>query len=92
MRLLLPSWRLRFFGTGTPLRLLYGDSRLASPRYDLVLLAPRLVGVEGSELVLPGERPLTAGGAAMRSGSWFWIGLGVAVIVLLALLVRLLRG
>ncbi|MBP9145857.1 MAG: DUF3999 family protein [Thermoanaerobaculia bacterium] len=91
-RLLLPSWRLRFFGTGTPLRLLYGDSRLAPPRYDLELLAPRLVGVEGRELVLPDERPLAAGNTPMRSGRWFWIGLGGAVLVLLALLARLLRG
>ncbi len=91
-RLLLPSWQLRFFGTGQALRLLYGDSRLAPPRYDLALLAPRLVGVEGSELALPEEQRLSAAVEAVRSGMWFWLGLAGAVLVLLALLVRLLRG
>ena len=91
-RLLLPSWRLRFFGTGQPLRLLYGDPGLAAPRYDLELLAPRLVGVEGSELALPAERLLPAGADPVSSGRWFWLGLIGAVVVLLALLVRLLRG
>ncbi len=91
-RLLLPSWRIRFFGTGVPLRLLYGDPRLAAPRYDLALLGPRLVGVEGSELALPEERTLASGDDAMRSGRWFWFALAGAVVVLLALLARLLRG
>lgn len=91
-RLLLPSWQLRFFGTGLPLRLLYGEPRLASPRYDLALLAPRLVGVEGDELALPAERPLAAGSDSPSSGRWFWFGLVAAVVVLLGLLVRLLRG
>ena len=91
-RLLLPSWQLRFFGTGQPLRLLYGDRRLAPPRYDLALLAPRLVGVEGSELALPAERPLATSGDPVASGRWFWFGLVGAVGVLLLLLVRLLRG
>lgn len=92
-RLLLPSWQLRFFGTGQPLRLLYGDPRLAPPRYDLSpLLAPRLVGVDGRELTLPAERPLAAAGDSVASGRWFWFGLVGAVVVLLVLLVRLLRG
>ena len=91
-RLLLPSWRLRFFGTGRPLRLLYGDPRLAPPRYDLALLGPRLVGVEGSELALPEERALPSGDDPIRSGRWFWFALAGAVVVLLALLARLLRG
>ncbi len=91
-RLLLPSWRLRFFGAGSGLRLLYGDPALAAPRYDLALLAPRLVGVEGAEMVLPGERALTSADTTARSGRWFWIGLVGAVAVLLGLLARLLRG
>lgn len=92
VRLLLPSWQLRFFGTGQPLRLLYGDPRLAPPRYDLALLAPRLVGVEGRALALPAEQPLAAAGDPVASGRWFWFGLVAAVVVLLGLLVRLLRG
>ncbi|MFN7941165.1 MAG: DUF3999 family protein [Thermoanaerobaculia bacterium] len=89
-RLLLPSWQLRFFATGGPLRLLYGDPALASPRYDLELLAPRLVGVEGEDLALPAERALATAERGARSGAWFWIGLVAAVLALLALLARLL--
>ena len=61
-------------------------------RYDLELLAPRLVGVEGSELALPAERLLAAGADPVSSDRWFWLGLIGAVVVLLVLLVRLLRG
>ena len=92
VRLLLPSWRLRFFGTGAGVRLLYGNAKLASPRYDLALLAPRLVGVEGTDLVLPTERQLGAAAETIRSGRWFWLGLLGAVAILLTLLARLLRG
>ena len=43
--LLLPAHRLRFFyPEGAHLTLLYGQPGLASPRYDLSLLAPSLLG------------------------------------------------
>ncbi len=46
-RLLLPSYRLRFFHAGgTPLRLVYGRDDLQPPQYDLALLAPRVMGAE----------------------------------------------
>ena len=44
-RLLLPSYRLRFFHAGQSLpRLAYGRDDLQPPQYDLALLAPRVMG------------------------------------------------
>ena len=43
-RLLLPSYRLRFLRRRWGLRLLYGREDLQPPRYDLSLLAPKLMG------------------------------------------------
>jgi hypothetical protein len=91
-RLLLPSWRLRFFGTGGGLRLLYGDANLAPPRYDLALLAARLVGVEGIDLALADERQRGVASQGTNGGRWFWLGLLGAIAVLLGLLARLLRS
>jgi hypothetical protein len=92
-RLLLPAYRLRFFReTDEPLSLLYGRPDAGAPRYDLALLAPRLVGASAHE-VWP-EAPARSAGA--RGGSatatrLFWTALVAAVIVLLVLLARLLR-
>src|SRR5260370_38763233 len=45
VRLLLPSYRLRFFReSGASLRLAYGRVDLTPPRYDLALLAPQVFG------------------------------------------------
>jgi hypothetical protein len=50
-RLLLPSYRLRFFApAGGGLRLLYGRDDLEPPRYDLALLAPTLMGAAATEV------------------------------------------
>jgi hypothetical protein len=90
-RLLLPSYRLRFFApAGTGLRLLYGRDDLAPPRYDLSLLAPRLMGAAASEI---GAGPESARAPAARfiSPRWFWILLSASVVVLLGLIVRLAR-
>jgi hypothetical protein len=92
-RLLLPSYRLRFYRRpGAAVRLAYGRSDLAPPRYDLALLAPQVLGVEAQEL---SAIPESSGGAAAHkefiSHRTFWIFLSSAVLVLVGLIVRLAR-
>ncbi len=91
--LLLPSRRLRFVRPASgELRLLYGNPALAPPRYDLALLAPRLLGEPAVETALaPGSAPEPGGSGAQLPRSLFWGALAVAVIALLALVARLLR-
>jgi hypothetical protein len=89
-RLLLPSWRLRFYKPDRPVRLLYGRGDLAAPRYDLALLAPQVMGAEAREIAADPADTTTAGGPpSFVSPRVFWVGLGVSVLVLLALIVRL---
>jgi hypothetical protein len=99
VRLLLPTRRLRFVRTSdAPLVLAYGASLLQAPRYDLALLAPRLVGASVHE-VEPG--PEGEGGGVARAAAKalgvdadrhvFWGVLVVAVVVLLFILTRILR-
>jgi hypothetical protein len=90
-RLLLPSYRLRFFApSGGGLRLVYGREDLQPPRYDLSLLAPKLMGAAATE-VTAGPESARAQSAAFISPRWFWILLGASVVVLLGLIVRLAR-
>jgi len=90
-RLLLPSYRLRFFAPGSqPLRLVYGRDDLQPPRYDLSLLAPRVMGAAATELVA-GPEVARPGRVSFISPRWFWILLGGTVAALLALIVRLAR-
>jgi hypothetical protein len=89
--LLLPNYRLRFVRDGrTPMSLLYGRPDLAAPRYDLALVAPRLLGAPAEDVV-----PSPEGEAVRVTGITptivFWVALGVAVAALLALMVRLLK-
>jgi hypothetical protein len=93
-RLLLPSYRLRFFHpSGTTLRLLYGRPGLPAPRYDLALLAPRVMGEPAREIGLGPEPPGGREAAFSRlSPTVFWALLGVSVVVLLGLIARLLKG
>jgi uncharacterized protein DUF3999 len=91
--LLLPSYRLRFYRpAAASLRLVYGRDDLGAPRYDFALLAPQVLGVEAQEL---GSLPPVVRGPAMPqefiSPRTFWIFLSTAVLVLLALIVRLAR-
>ncbi len=89
-RLLLPAYRLRFLReTEAPLFLLYGREDLAAPRYDLALLAPRLLESDANE-VRPAPETPHAGGVHFSTGL-FWGALVLAVGVLLALVVRLVR-
>jgi hypothetical protein len=92
-RLLLPSYRLRLFRErDAALRLAYGRDDLSPPQYDLALIAPQLTGVAATEVMAGPERtaapesPLTS-----MSPKMFWGVLSVAVLVLIALVVRLIR-
>jgi len=88
-QLLLPSRALRFHHPGTSLFLLYGNRRANAPRYDIALLAPRLFGEPAHELTLPAavdER----GDEDTSARKWFWIGIVIAAVVLIAMLLRLL--
>ena len=92
-RLLLPSYRLRFYaGPGGVRTLLYGEPSLASPRYDLALLAPRLVGVSSNDAALGPETANAIPPAGARGRTLFWGILVAAVLALLVLLGRLLRA
>jgi Protein of unknown function (DUF3999) len=94
-RLLLPSYRLRFFRPEkSELRVGYGRDDLAAPRYDLSLLAPQVMGAAAREIAAAPER---GGGSrssepSLISARTFWIFLGVAVLALLALIVKLVRA
>jgi hypothetical protein len=93
-RVLLPAYRLRFFREqGAALRLAYGRPDLAPPRYDLALLAPQLLGVAVTEVAAVGEGAQAAGAVTpdLVSPRLFWGFLAVAVLVLVALIVRLLK-
>ncbi len=88
-KLLLPAWRLRFFGSGEEVALVYGRPGLGAARYDLALLAPRLVGAAAHE-VEPGPESDTGAGGERRQTIVFWGALIAAVAALLVLLARLL--
>jgi hypothetical protein len=93
-RLLLPANRLRFFSPAAdPLTLLYGQPGLQPPRYDLSLLAPRLLGEAAHEITLGPESPQgPEPDAAATEKKIFWGALVGAVLVLLVILGRLVRG
>ncbi|RPJ77283.1 MAG: hypothetical protein EHM24_00390 [Acidobacteria bacterium] len=87
----MPAYRLRFVRpTEAPLLLLYGRADLDAPRYDLALLAPRLLETAAREVRAAPEAPAPAGGAQFTT-RLFWGALVLAVAVLLILVVRLVR-
>jgi hypothetical protein len=90
VKLLLPSYRLRFFRESqTNLKLYYGNSSLDAPRYDLAILAPYLTGSTTEEIHLgPGIAVTPAKGQPIAS-KIFWGILIAAVLALLVLVVRL---
>jgi hypothetical protein len=92
VRLLLPSWRLRFFRPAAPLRLIYGKDEAAAPEYDLALLAPAVMGSEARDVSADAEQTAASTPPAVLSPRLFWIGLGLAVAVLLGLIVRLMSS
>lgn len=92
-RLLLPSYRLRFFHPGRPLTLAYGRDDLAPPRYDLALVAPEVMGASAREIAAaPAEQSRPEAAAPLVSPRLFWGALGVAVLIIGGIIVRLIRG
>lgn len=89
--LLLPAQRLRFVReAGAGLKLVYGQAGLAAPRYDLELLAPRLLGAPAVEAVLAPPAPESGEPEQKTGPKLFWAALVGAVVALLALVARLL--
>jgi hypothetical protein len=74
----------------TSLTLLYGRSDLGPPRYDLALLAPRLLGAPARDVVPGSERDVTRV-TGVTPTIVFWCALALAVSALLILIARLLR-
>jgi hypothetical protein len=93
--LLVPSYAVRFFRSDpAPLLLAYGRRDLAAPTYDLSLLAPQLLGQRATQVEAAPERaPAAADTDAPQfiSPVVFWGVLGLAVVVLLGLVIRLVR-
>ena len=90
-RLLLPSYRLRFYHPGNAsLRLAYGREDLRTPQYDLALLAQQVMGAPARELAATGDTPIEARQRSFISPLTFWILLAGAVLVLVGLIARLL--
>lgn len=92
VRLLLPSYQLRFYrGGDAKLSLYYGCSDLQAPRYDLEILAPRLTGVAAEEVSMETEVSGTVREEPAATPAIFWGILIAAVLVLLGLIVRLTK-
>jgi len=97
--LLVPSYAVRFYRSdAAPLQLAYGREDLAWPRYDLSLLSPFVLGQRARTVEAApeaGTTGTTTGGAnstpSLVSPLVFWGALGLAVVVLLGLVVRLVR-
>ncbi len=90
-KLLLPGYRLRFYREDEGgLDLLYGNLGLSAPRYDLALLAPRLVGAAALE-INPGPENTSSSQSEVMPRRVFWLVLTLATAALLVLIVRLLR-
>jgi hypothetical protein len=91
VKLLLPSYRLRFFRPpGAALRVVYGNKQAMPPQYDLALLAPQVMGVEAREIA-PGPETVVAAQtpAVLVSPGLFWAILGISVVVLIGVVARL---
>jgi hypothetical protein len=92
--LLLPTYRLRFYRerADEALTLLYGNARLLPPTYDIALLAPELVGAAAVEVAPGGESAGAAAAVGRIPQAVFWVVLGVAVLAMIGLIARLLKG
>jgi hypothetical protein len=91
-RLLLPSHRLRFFRReAEDLKLYYGKSDIDAPRYDLAILAPRLMGAAAEEVQLGPEIEVVPIKGTQLPLKLFWAILIGAVLVLLILISRLAK-
>jgi len=100
-RLLLPTRRLRFVrAAGVEPVLAYGAEGLGPPRYDIALLAPRILGASAHEIDPLPEVAAAAEGPDESDEGYpsernhrlvFWSVLGASIVALLAVLARLLR-
>jgi hypothetical protein len=91
--LLLPGYQLRFLGDGKDgLELLYGNRDASAPRYDIALLGPRLVGVPANEVSMGPEGTPHEIATNAIPGRVFWGVLITAVLVLLVIVARLVKG
>ena len=73
-RLLLPSYRLRFFHAGgASLRLVYGRDDLQPPQYDLALLAPRVMGARAREVDAAPAGSAAPSAESFASPRIFWV-------------------
>ena len=89
----LSTYRLRFLRRNNdPLWLMYGREGLGAPRYDLELLAPRVLGARVPEVGFSEAGEELSGIAASRVGMIvFWSALVLVLVVLFGFLARLLR-
>ena len=91
-RLLLPSYRFRFYRPArSSLTLVYGRSDLPAPRYDLALVSNTLLRAEATEVTPRAERQTNSVRTSFVSPVQFWIFLSIAVAVLLLVIVRLTK-
>ena len=93
----LPSYRLRYFEPQEGrLQLAYGRRDLEAPRYDLGLLAERVMGAAAREVTLPPPAAAPDSGEtsppAVLAPAAFWVLLGVAVAAIAFVIVRALKG
>jgi hypothetical protein len=89
IEILVPSFALRFEHPGGALTLLYGNRSANAPRYDLTLLAPRILKEPAREIRMS-RPPATADAESQRETKYFWIAVAAAAIVLLLLFARLI--
>jgi hypothetical protein len=94
--ILLPSYAVRLNRPANePLRMVYGKDGMSSPTYDLQLLAPQVMGRVAEEVTAGAEQRFggapTASNVVALSPTVFWAVLGLAVLVLLTMVVKLMR-
>ncbi len=88
--LTLPGWRARFYRPANePLRLLYGNADARAPVYDLALMRAAVMNDQAEEVLPEPEVARKGESAAILSPAVFWGFLIAAVLVLIALVVRL---
>lgn len=90
--LIAPAAALRFYHPGTPLTLLYGSRTVPGPRYDLALVAQRILDEPAKELVLTAPAKEQARDQGVWQQRLFWGAIIIAVILLLFVLARLIRA
>ena len=91
--MLLPAYRRRFYrSSDAALRLVYGRTDIEAPRYDLAIIAPRLLDAPAEEVTPAPEGQPGANASGHAPQILFWSALGSVVIVLLLLIGRLVRG